>query len=123
MINYHNIKQECPLAFRELINKHTIEFYEGVLSHTWTPYDGGDGGYESFPFNDRDLYDYFDSVGLRIVVTKSNDKATRFDYEIYTNGEVIMGYVAKSRAEAETAAFTKAFQIRNEQLKSLEETK
>jgi hypothetical protein len=113
-MKYLTISLECPKSFKALFE--------------WSPFAmslfGQDLEYvaDSTFFNDRDLYDFFDSKGILIYTPPLPIRSgKRFGWAIVKNDEkctqlAIMKERTDTRQEAETAAFTRAFSLLEEQL-------
>lgn len=112
---WNNIAENFPRAYWELITKKGLltDQYPQLTHYIFsscsdypvlTPY----------PF--RDLYDWFD--GLRIAVfIKGTPGLVNYYFKIDHIHGMIRDYGGRSRTEAEQAAFTRAFEIGEEQLK------
>ncbi len=96
MIDWNLIQKESPDAF--------AEFEKPLIAGaTW---------------NDRNLYDYFDSIEIIISIFANHDNGFGCEICGTTLADTMWSdNPFPSRTEAETASFTKAFHIREEQLK------
>lgn len=132
-MNWNSIEESSPKS-REILDKWiqakhgTIFSIKEIDEHGLLIYEGEYRSDDKY-FNDRDLYDFFDENGIRVTIDLFQDD---FDIEIYINQkegewEWLLIYESdtpkegwkgfKTRTEAETAAFTKAFGILEEKLK------
>ena len=131
-MNWKEIKDNCPLAFGSF----SCLFDEIIYQASDDLYFFGDYGKQSLNFNNRDLYDFFDSKEIHISIeaiatgkmTARYLRVKSFDYDIYFLKDNNLRSVMEdnfntsvdsfnSRTEAETEVFTKAFEILENQLK------
>lgn len=136
-MEWQQIKDSCPLAWEAFLvwlngsEAHAVGFggprieesgrlivdYICPSPNACTP----------IPFRARDLYDFFDARGIWVEVHptyKANNvvHSTRYHifcdlYKLGLSGDPHSQFIYKDRTEAESAAFTKAFEIREQQLK------
>jgi len=131
-MNYKEISEKYPKAFESLklficgiyFEQDTIfRFNEigggGLIIENIKIVDSGGSKYVAnfYDFNDRELYDFFDSKG--IIISNMGDRFKFFWWSILDpkhqcNSDLDNKF--HSRAESETAAFTKAFSILEQQL-------
>lgn len=121
MINYEEIKENNPKAWDLLQNwmqtTYTILYGESAQPKRLIPSDYFSED-ERFPDRDRDLFDFFDEQGLDISILSHFDSSEKFIKRQRTYTYQLLNFdlhkVAGSfdtRSEAETAAFTNAFEI------------
>ena len=122
MIDYAHIKESFPKAFDTL-----RVWYEDRGEEISIDTDGELCSWLNKArdyrqvLNRRDLYDFFDEKGLFVSIVPSREWKNKnlsnvfcfevLDYENYKHAEIY-----STRPEAETAAFTKAFEILEERL-------
>lgn len=116
-IDWVKIRKECPKSFLSLVNwncdeKWKIDSLDEVVDTFEPPYF-------------RELYDFFDEIGIQVTVFRNmlSSKFLTCEYAVdtYINGK----YVGKSgslgtygtRIENEVVAFTKAFEILENNIK------
>jgi hypothetical protein len=128
-MDWQKIKEGCPKAFQELAKKYkpsTLEYFEiknieQEGSEFSMLYDFGKGKEIIKGVITRDLYDFFDENGIMInvleagILTQDNSHYNKFIWVItslegvYNHNYPYAQY--PPRAEAETAAFERAFEI------------
>lgn len=112
-INWTNIKDRCPHAWAEFVEKYWLTFASGGTLIYRVGFS---------PFNPRDLFDFFDSKGVIINIKAWCKMSDTFEcdwsFEIGRDGEMWTddSEPYPSRTETESAAFTKAFEILNTRL-------
>lgn len=129
-MNLDKIIKECPKAFRELIHyatpiKNGLEIQISSVRFTASKdiiIEGAfpDGYLFDYSIHFRELYDYFDSVGIKIEVSdKSYESYWVYNVDCYDDGKEFFYEGYDTRTEAEYKAFEKAFEIREQQLKEV----
>ena len=145
-MNWNKVQKDYPLSFKALIEDGNVysstnpskleiglEIKNIELFNVWS-----DGAASSY--NIRNLYDFFDSVGIgchydrfKIITITTKDGA--YDYISDSSGnywlipnqvvttEVKLSARIENRTEAETLLFTQAFKIYNNQLASKKDVK
>jgi len=105
MIDWKKVQKDCPKAANVV-----FEHYKSIHGVVSLP-----GGATL-----RNLYDFFDSKDLEIFITPYlTPEGSRIGVQIYSGSYAVDGNKLldfKTRTEAETAAFTKAFGILEEVL-------
>ena len=108
-MNYYKIKGSCPKAYALLIKYYSID--ESLIGTRYFPED----------YLGRNLYDFFDSQGIIVEITKYYHNAgnTKWNYDVsdelnYNLGNNFDEYA--TRTEAEEKAFEKAFEILEDKL-------
>lgn len=123
-LQWENIKEKYPKAFEEFLSNNQVELTE---FNTIGNYLDGESMRVFFGFKPCDLYSYFD--GLGIVVNAGTDTTIKNKLRFFPAlilklprsqryGTIQIGESFKTRIEAETTVFTKAFEIRENLLKS-----
>ncbi len=107
MMNWKEIKKKCPKAWNALKEDHNTKEYWGLMDDPdvwWID------GMDLCRYELRHLFDFFDERRIIVIII-------RIDLEFYysiRNISLSQGF--STRSEAEEAAFTKAFEILEEQL-------
>lgn len=108
--NYKQVEKDTPKAFKKLKkwldceDKDILQFELMMILK-----------------NERDLFDFFDDMGICIGVFKSPNPSdhyyTYWDWEIYVDGQCMDSSEVEepNRKEAETEAFKRAFKILEKQ--------
>lgn len=107
-MNWDKIKENFPLAMKLLADKWDLHYIKSINDVEY--------GLEGARFDLRDLFDFFDENLITVLLTCEFD----FGFEILENRYESIIEVKKwynSRKEAESAAFTKAFEILESKLK------
>lgn len=126
MINYAEIKEKYPKAFEALLYRWNQPDGDGDASVAQLVLDGDNFGWNCSPweeFDDRDLFDFFDERGLDISILSHFDSSEGFvkgqrtyTFQVLNFDLYKVAWSYNTRSEAETAAFTKAFEILESQL-------
>ena len=116
MIDYKKIQTELPEVwneFEEFISKnHSVENMEVTETDIFFIY-----GIDNESFNDRDLYDFFDSVGIIVILDYNRKRVDEWGFRIRDCGiSKEATPLSESRSQSEADAFTRAFSTRNDQL-------
>jgi hypothetical protein len=100
-MNWQKIKEDCPKVLQKLLDDKNWVMQEHTVcyNHEW----------DSF-VSIRDLYDFFDEQDIVIVINYYSETGA-FIAEIWVGGNNELDAPFKSRTEAETQAFIKAFEI------------
>ena len=112
-MNWKKIQEECPKAWEEFcktLHYESIEASNDCLILNGRPH-------QPYDFHERDLYDFFDGVGIHAMVTWL-DTSDRYEGCVETNSGLNLQLPAKhnTRQESETEAFTAAFYELEKQL-------
>ena len=102
-MDFEKIKSDYPKAWELFLQSKKCEYIKDVRII--------EGVLKAHP---RDLYDFFDEQGIRINVESGIKVGPIFRCTIFASIEMSETYVLEwhnSRTEAETEAFTKAFEI------------
>ena len=118
-MNWKEIKEKYPKAFNQMnewYGEGLLEFHhsENRYGHYFT--DGVHIVEMWNDFLDRNLYDFFDENEIWIDIDHEFGADWTFTIDNGGNGHDGDGTIYKTRTEAETAAFTKAFEILEEKL-------
>lgn len=133
-MNWKEIKEKYPKAFQRLHEWYCeglLEFHkiENRFGHYFT-----DGVHDILMFNDfevRDLYDFFDSQGVKCFLNYDGTINISFDNNLYyldDSNNWILYYIDRGtiekeisdRSEAELSLFEKAFEILENKLNNNE---
>lgn len=120
-MNWKQIAKKYPKAIEKF-----GEWYCCTNDSMWISYDKSQAvfckiGHES-EVNDRDLYEFFDENGITIIIDLfSQDRpalspASVFGWKLFGIAFIPNSNAYKTRLEAETKAFEKAFEILNKKL-------
>lgn len=120
-MNWKTISETCPKAWKEFVKRFDDEQAEmgglpkvpvcEIVGDEFLVID--DSGVDSSTFHSRDLYDHFDALDIRLTI-----QCKAYGYGGYyrtkeSNGRTD-GELHETRTEAESAAFHRAFQLREQ---------
>jgi abortive infection bacteriophage resistance protein len=114
-VQYDLIKNKCPLAFSELKKMYDNKDYgiylnpgyNGILNYWESP---NYGALAKEKWNDRNLYDFFDTYKYFPQITKADNDTVSFFYSYNDNGiEIFSDTIHGDRNVCESACFTALF--------------
>lgn len=121
-MNIDKIVKECTRAVEDVLRKRGLtgklnkyEFVENTNSLLFTLDDESEYGIATI-FHYRELFDYFDSVGIVVGIELQR---TQWQCSLILRGEnkpFVTMTTGKTRTEAEYEAFERAFEIREQQI-------
>ena len=123
-MNIDKIVKECPKAWEEWLGFFIHPYHLGTeeYKYTWNKdnkiIEIWTENYLEYEAHFRELYDYFDSVG--IIVSVYYDADANWCYEIVTSDDCIIQLHFDNRIEAEYKGLLCVFEIREQQISTLE---
>lgn len=118
-MNWQKLSNKYPLAYKHMENNFDCLYTMSInITHSINGVKQPDKVRKIKHSLKRDLYDFFDEQGIYIAIEYDN---WEYDFIWYVYINETGDYKApetriKARPQAETAAFTKAFEILNERL-------
>lgn len=124
-MNWKEIKKKYPKAINKLFEWLSIFEYKSRSSllskEAGTKWFRFEQDYlkppDGFPWNERNLYDFFDEQGINLSIVKTIEKKDFWFRINNIHSYYDLGLRYKSRKEAEEQVFLEAFKILEKQLK------
>lgn len=113
MFNIDKIVKECPRAWEKCKKYCGVDTTKRCTVALESNYIVFRDSYSIIPLHFRELYDFFDSVGIKITISY-NEALESFDWRINNLYNSHRSFV--ERKEAEYSAIVKAFEIYENQL-------
>ena len=117
-MNWEKLSKDYPLAYKLMEKKYKCLF---TLKYEVNSIPSGMTKTIKHPLK-RDLYDFFDNRQLIVEITHIGVKCDNpFGWSVDIELSAGVGGSTKTRSQAETEAFTKAFEILNKRLENVQE--